>query len=114
MKIVSVKIILTRLLFLSVLLSGTTLVNANENADLFVASGYPYKNLVERFDQVKIHYSELNSEGVVMCRVELVSNTQSRMTESIKAKDKHFAEKPLKSCIDRNEAIAALQRNHSG
>ena len=106
----SMKNILKTLTIISVFMSSYSLANINSKPDLYVASGFPYKNLVERYEVVKIHYQDVDEDGVISCRVELVSNNQTSETENRQVKAKHFAAKPLKSCIDRSVAITALKQ----
>ena len=104
-----VKITLVSLMFSLCFSSARVVALSDQEPELWVASGFPYKNLVQRYDVVKIHYTNLEAEGLVQCRVELISNTNSNESENLKVSQKRFHEKPLQSCIDRDVAIKALE-----
>lgn len=113
MKIFSNRMTLVTLMFFSLITNVEVMAKTDTEADLWVNSGFPYKNLVQRYDQVKIHYSDLPDKGQVRCRVELVNDSTSSASQYLVVSQKRFQSKPLQSCIDRQHAIEALEVTYS-
>ena len=86
--------------------TATSLVNASEYPMVFTDKGYPYKDLIQRTEEVKIIYTE--NDQSITCRVEVnidgVDLTSQKLTISKKA----FKETPLASCISRKRARQML------
>lgn len=104
---------LVRFMFLSLFSWLTTIAMAQAEPDLYVEAGFPYKNLVERYDTVKIHYSNHTQTESVKCRVELISDLHTSATKYIQVEADKFSKEPLKSCIKRKDAIQALELTFS-
>jgi len=98
------------------LITGTigTLVSSTVSAaetKLYSAMGHPYKLLITRSEQVKIIYSEANSN--IDCRVEVSWQNNLVTTPAVKVKKQDFTDKPLASCLPRVEAKKLLARTFS-
>lgn len=93
---------------LSVITSGHALANVNHN--LTDSSGYPYRDLVQRFDEVKIRYSDADELNRINCSVEVKLQSQGFTASTQTARAKDFDSTPLKTCISRGEAIELLAK----
>jgi len=103
MNVSKLKFVLLLLIVLLVL--SAKYANASE-LKLYSTMGYPYKLLLTRSEEIKIIYSEIADK--VTCRVEILENGRRTITQNVEAKSKHFNEKPLASCLPRNEAKKLL------
>jgi len=81
-------------------------IQASEEIQLYSEAGYPYENLIRKAKSVKILFTE--SEGDVICRVNILLSTQDKMTEKMKVSKKQFEEAPLASCLTRAKAKKIL------
>ncbi|XOV80515.1 MAG: hypothetical protein ACFHVJ_06080 [Aestuariibacter sp.] len=75
---------------------------------LFVGSGYPYQDLVNRFDQVRIRYHETGQKEGVSCQVELRNGNEIIIAARKTTSSKKFRRTPLLACMDRTEAKSVL------
>ncbi|NQZ05759.1 MAG: hypothetical protein HRT35_01230 [Algicola sp.] len=68
--------------------------------------GYPYKNLIHKAQQVRIHYVEDDSQNdnYVNCRVEVNWADNERKTSQIRVTKSEFEAEPLASCLPRKLA----------
>ncbi len=80
---------------------------------LSVSSGYPYQDLVLRFDQVKIKFIQADAYGNLECQVQLDLGEQRYWGSAQTVTGKAFNETPLKACIDRTEAKFFLAKTFS-
>lgn len=88
--------------------SNLSLAEVNQDADLYVTSGYPYENLVKRYDSVKIRYTEDTTNNEIQCKVELDLRGQVSTTATITTQQRDFEAAPLKACLRRADAKQAL------
>lgn len=79
--------------------------NAETNM-LYTEKGYPYKDLVNRSNEVKIIYSENKSK--VVCRVEVDMNGTVWQSPSNDVTKTRFEQTPLSSCLPRERAKQIL------
>ena len=79
-----------------------SLANINRGTDIYIQKGYPYEGLVHRSEEVRIFYT--NMENQVSCRVEILQKGKVWKGEAQQASLKKFKEKPLRTCLDRDEA----------
>ena len=79
---------------------------------VFTVKGYPYKDLVQRSDRVKLIYTE--DESGVECHVEVDINSQTLKSDRQQATQDHFDAQPLASCLTRDHAIQFLAHTFKG
>lgn len=104
MKSTTLKLIVTVLS--SVIIGGNALANVNKN--LTVSSGYPYQDLVQRFDEVRIRYSDTDALDQIVCSVELTLNQEEYESVTSTVSTRDFESAPLKTCISRKQAKSFL------
>ena len=78
---------------------------------MYSAKGYPYKDLIERAEEVKIIYSE--NANSVTCKVAITSTADHWLSDSKTISHKTFAEAPLASCLSREDAKAQLANTYA-
>lgn len=98
----------TVLFSFSLLTFGNALAQSNRDADMYVSSGYPYEDVVQRFDLVKIRYIEHKDTEQIQCRVELARKGVISESNPVYTNPKDFLNTPLKACLSRHEAKQAL------
>ena len=96
----------------SIIFNNLSLAEINQDADLYVASGYPYENLVKRYDSVKIRYSENTASNEIHCKVELELGGHISTTQAIATEQEEFRAAPLKACLRRADARQALSATY--
>lgn len=92
---------LKTLLLLSIFISGNIFASTNSQEMVFSQEGYPYSNLIQKSEQVRILYSDKN--GGIECRIEVINGQASWILNKQWVSKKKFDEQPLRSCVDRNE-----------
>lgn len=94
----------------SILLFTSTysLAEVNQDKGLHIQKGYPYEGLVDRSEQVTILYTK--GADNISCRVEVSQNGKIWKGEKIHTSLKKFTQKPLRSCMDREEAKKLLAK----
>lgn len=95
---------LKRLLFISVLLF-CNLARA-EYITISTADIYPYKNLIERTDTVKVFY--IKNDGNLSCRVEVLLGNMKWASAKKKISKEFFNHAPLSNCLSRETAEKIL------
>ena len=93
-----------------------TIPNSDANAEelkLYSHEGYPYKRLIARSDSVKIIYSENASDHTITCRVEIDRKQEITATTALQVSKEDFSQKPLASCLTRDEAKRLLSKSFS-
>lgn len=93
---------------LTILLAFTsinTLAKVNE-ITIYDNSGYPYQQLIDRYDSVQIRFIE--GERGVTCKVEMQKGSKVTQYSQQSATQKQFNKAPLQACIAREEAKQAL------
>ncbi|BDX05074.1 hypothetical protein [Planctobacterium marinum] len=108
MKTISNKTAIAITALFNLAFSNLSLAEVNHNADLYVTSGYPYENLVERYDSVRIRYVEYTARNEIQCKVELDLGGHISTTPAITTEQKEFMAAPLKACLRRADARQAL------
>jgi hypothetical protein len=100
--------ILKILTLASIMLFTSTngLAKLNQTEKVNTQKGYPYEGLVNRSEQVTIFYIE-DSDNIT-CRVEVSQKGQIWQGEERSTSLKKFTQKPLRSCIDREDAKKLL------
>ncbi|WP_448555854.1 hypothetical protein [Thalassotalea montiporae] len=97
---------------LLVLLSITTSLLASPNDSklekIYSHQGYPYKQLINRANEVKLSFTETELNSTVTCHVLVQLNNQLFESEQVSIPQQAFAEKPLASCLDRQQAKKLL------
>ena len=73
---------------------------------VFTEQGYPYKQLVQRSDTVKLIYSQDGHN--VTCKVAIEHKGQASTTPKQTISAAKFADKPLASCLKRDAAKSLL------
>jgi hypothetical protein len=96
------------LIFLLTLLAASLSVMTVQAAEekLNSAMGYPYKLLINRASEVKIIYSHAAEN--INCKVVVNWHDQEIKSQSILVSRASFNEKPLASCLPRNNAKSML------
>jgi hypothetical protein len=97
------------LLLLGIFLSGNIFASNNIQNKIYSQEGYPYSNLIAKAEQIRIRY--IDKDQGVECQVEVINNQQHWMLDKQWASTEDFAEKPFKSCVNRNtikELLATL------
>lgn len=69
---------------------------------VYSPASYPYDLLVKRADEIKIIYTVDKQE--VKCSVVLEDSKLNEKTETVVVEKKKFEEKPLASCLARDQA----------
>ena len=77
----------------------------------YSTKGYPYKDLIERTQEVKIIYSE-NTQSIT-CRVEVTDENSQWLSDSKTISHQTFAEAPLASCLSREDAKNQLAKTYA-
>lgn len=90
------------------LLSNSSLAELNQLDKVYTQQGYPYQGLVERSEQVTIFYTE-KAENI-SCRVEVSQNGQVWQGEVRTTSVKKFTHKPLRVCMNREDAKKLLAK----
>lgn len=82
-----------------------------EEMFLYTDKGYPYKNLVDKADQIHLYYQTAEEtwgmsgqQEVVRCRVEVNWQGNVSKTEPAKVSVSQFEKSPLASCLPRSVA----------
>jgi hypothetical protein len=88
--------------------STNSLAEVTQDKKLHIQKGYPYEGLVNRSEQVKILYTEEGSS--VNCHVEVSQKGQIWQGKERSISLKKFTQKPLRACIDREEAKKLLAK----
>lgn len=96
--------LLKNILITSVLLNS----NLAKAADFTVnsANNYPYKNLVERTDAVKVFYT--NNGGEQRCRVEVILKSMKWVSAEKKIDEGVFNKNKLSNCLPIKKAEQIL------
>ncbi|REL24397.1 hypothetical protein [Thalassotalea euphylliae] len=98
----------TLLILLSI---ATSLLAASHNSKLekvYSHQGYPYKQLINRANKVKLSFTEAKLNSTVTCRVLVQLNNQLFESAQVSVTQQAFTEKPLASCLDRQQAKKLL------
>tara|TARA_R110002167_G_scaffold9923_14_gene45772 strand:- start:693 stop:1049 length:357 start_codon:yes stop_codon:yes gene_type:complete len=92
--------------------STSSLAEVNPTEKVYTQNGYPYQGLVDRSEQVTIFYTKGADKGAenISCRVEVSQNGQIWQGEERITSLKKFTLKPLRACIDREEAKKLLAK----
>lgn len=90
--------------------ANSNLVNINLNEKIFTQKGYPYKDLVQRTELVKLHYNDAGES--VNCSVEIISGSQVWFSPSLNISKRSFKKAPFASCIERSFAKKVLNSTH--
>jgi hypothetical protein len=88
--------------------SISSLAELNPTEKVYAQKGYPYEGLVDRSEQVTIFYTKAAES--ISCRVEVSQNGQIWQGEERSTSLKKFSLKPLRACIDREEAKKLLAK----
>lgn len=99
LRLISITTILTSVAFASGFVYAETEM-------LYTEKGYPYKNLVDRSEQVKIIYSKVGTG--IDCRVEVELDGTTWKTDNIQVNQQDFDTAPLSSCLNRDKAKQML------
>jgi hypothetical protein len=96
------------LTFASIILltSTNSLAELKSIEKVYAQKGYPYEGLVNRSEQVTIFY--IKGTDNISCRVEVSQNGQIWQGEERSISLKKFTQKPLRSCMDREDAKQLL------
>ncbi|REL27322.1 hypothetical protein DXX93_12610 [Thalassotalea euphylliae] len=78
------------------------------SAKLYSHQGYPYKQLINRANQVKLSFTESKAKKLVTCRVNVALGNEVFDSPKVTVTNAAFTEKPLASCLARNQAKAWL------
>ncbi|MEP1448776.1 MAG: hypothetical protein ABJK37_21915 [Paraglaciecola sp.] len=90
------------------LTSNNSLAELNQIQKVYTQKGYPYGGLVDRSEQVTILYTV--SSDTISCRVEVAYNGQIWKGEQRNTSLNKFTQKPLHSCLDREQAKKLLAK----
>lgn len=86
---------------------------------VYSSKGYPYKNLIDKADGVKVYYQEdevattslkafstnaSSQDDIINCRVEVNWQGKVLKTESFRVKAGKFEKEPLATCLPRGIA----------
>ena len=93
---------------MAALLSSTSALAKVNYEEVYVSSGYPYADLVQRYDQVRIIYTEYAASGDIQCRDEFARAGNVTQTDKVQASLKKFKKAPLQACLTRTAAKQAL------
>lgn len=88
--------------------STNSLAELNHTEKVYTQKGYPYEGLVDRSEQVTIFYTK--GADNISCRVEVSQDGQIWQGEERNTSLKKFTLKPLRACIDREEAKKLLAK----
>ena len=88
--------------------SSNSLAELNLTEEVYAQKGYPYEGLVDRSEQVKIFYTQGTDK--ISCRVEVSQNGQIWLGEEHNTSLKKFNQKPLRVCMNREEAKKLLAK----
>jgi len=96
------------LAFASIILftSTNSLAELNQTEEIYTQKGYPYEGLVNRSEEVTIFYTR--GADNINCRVEVSQNGQIWKGEERNPNLKEFTQKPLRSCLNREDAKKLL------
>lgn len=92
-------------------LAGFCAVSNANTTTLFSEKGYPYKDLIQRTESVKIIYTEDNQE--VTCKVAVTSHDHNWQSNTKTVNHKAFEQAPLASCLTREEAKNLLAQTYN-
>ena len=96
--------------FLLLIMSLFLSVQASANSiQLYTNQGYPYSNLINHTDQVKIFFTEKQSKTI--CRVEISKGDKHWNSSRVQVETKHFQQAPLASCLQRSMAKSILKQS---
>ena len=92
--------------FANTAIAGIDSTSQSQIDKVYTSKGYPYKNLLNRSEQVKIFYRQ--DDRNIHCRVEVaVGNTIVKSVAS-KVNQQSFEDTPLSSCLSRDQAKQIL------
>lgn len=102
--------ILRLLTLASILLftSASSLAELSQTEKVYAQKGYPYEGLIDRSEQVTILYTK--AEENISCRVKVSQNGQIWLGEEHNTSLKKFTQKPLRACMNREEAKKLLAK----
>ena len=86
--------------------SANSIAELNPIKEIQIQEGYPYEGLVDRSEAVKIFYKALADN--ISCRVEVSQKGQIWQGKERSISLKKFTKKPLRACMDREEAKKLL------
>lgn len=86
--------------------STNSLAELNQIEEIYTQKGYPYEGLVDRSEQVTIFY--IKGTDNISCRVEVSQGGQIWQGEERSISLKKFTQKPLRACMDREDAKQLL------
>ncbi|REL35935.1 hypothetical protein [Thalassotalea euphylliae] len=98
----------TLLILLSITTGLLAAPNDSKLEKVYSHQGYPYKQLISRANEVKLSFTETESNSTVTCRVLVQLNNQLFESAQVSVTQQAFAEKPLASCLDRQQAKKLL------
>lgn len=90
------------------LASSNSLAELTQIQKVYTQKGYPYGGLVDRSEQVTILYTV--SSDTISCRVEVSHNGQIWKGEQKNTSLNKFTQKPLHSCLEREQAKKLLAK----
>jgi len=88
--------------------STNSLAELNQTEKVYAQKGYPYEGLIDRSEQVTILYTK--GEENISCRVKVSQNGQIWLGEEHSTSLKKFTQKPLRACMNREEAKKLLAK----
>jgi hypothetical protein len=68
--------------------------------------GYPYEQLINRVDSLKIIFSE--SENIITCSASMEYKNQEILSKPVKVLKNRFKVRPLKACLTTKQARSWL------
>ncbi|PKG82055.1 hypothetical protein CXF85_14155 [Colwellia sp. 75C3] len=83
----------------------SNLVSAGQ-ITVYAATNYPYKNLINRTDVVKVFYT--TTEGIHKCRVEIVLNSMKWTSMEKELHNNVLNDDILPNCLSRDKAEKIL------
>lgn len=108
MNTINLKTLITIITLITSLTTNAESSKKNHYEQLASTMGYPYKLLINRTEIVKIIYSESNDN--INCKVIINWNDQVVQTPSTQITKEKFNDKPLASCLAREDAKVILAR----
>lgn len=95
------------LLILGLILFQTEL--AADTKQLYTSKSYPYSNLINQTDEVKIYFTEEQSS--VTCRVQVTKASKQWQSTKVTVQSARFQQAPLASCLQRDKAKMILKQS---
>jgi hypothetical protein len=86
--------------------NGDIFTSNNTQDKMYSQVGYPYSNLIETAEQVRIRY--IDKDKGIECQVEVINDQQRWMLDKQRTSKEDFAAKPFRSCVTRNKVKELL------